>query len=420
VKYTQRTFMTPLPHVASFEALNAALAERCRARQGEHAGQHAETIGERLVRDLGVLSGIPEGRFEPCEKKPAKVSSTGLARYRMNDYSVLTRFAFQNVVKGFVDEVVIVAGSEIIARHGRIYGRDQFVSIPSTTWRCWSRSPARWTRPRHCRQATCAGPHRAASGPAGSDPVSLSSGGPGEDHGGDRLCRPAVAERYVTAAPPLVLLAHHLKTLKLPTFLREYEKVAGECAREGADHPRYRLRLAELELIDRERRLVERRIHAAHFPAVKSLDTFDFTAMPGLNKPLALELARCEFVVARDNIIVLGNSGTGKTHMALALGLAACQSGFSVSFVTTAALVHQLQEARDECRLLRLQQNLAAAKLLIVDELGYVPLSQTGAELLFEVFSQRHERNSTIVTSNPAVRGMDFGVRLAEYDWMPH
>ena len=116
----------------------------------------------------------------------------------------------------------------------------------------------------------------------------------------------------MSAALPQVLLAHHLKALKLPTFLREYEKVAGECAREGVDHPQYLLRLAELELIDRERRLVERRIREARFPAVKSLDTFDFTAMPSLNKPLVLELARCEFIVARDNIIVLGNSGTGR------------------------------------------------------------------------------------------------------------
>ncbi len=219
-------------------------------------------------------------------------------------------------------------------------------------------------------------------------------------------------------APPQVLLAHHLRQLKLPTFLREYDKVAMEAAREGLDHPRYLLRLAELELIDRERRMVERRIRAARFPAVKSLDTFDFTAIPSLNKPLVLELARCEYVVARDNLIALGNSGTGgadqrfrqaqldgmvsggKTHVCLALGLAACQRGFSVAFFTAAGLVHQLMEARDEKRLLKLQAQLAAVKLLIIDELGYVPLSQTGAELLFEIFSQRHERGSTVVTSN--------------------
>ena len=199
---------------------------------------------------------------------------------------------------------------------------------------------------------------------------------------------------------PQVLLAHHLKTLKLPTFLREYDKLARQCATEGADHVRYLVRLTELELIDRERRMVERRIRQARFPAVKSLDSFDFKAIASLNKMLVLELARCEYVERRENIIALGNSGTGKTHIALGLGLAACQKGLSVGFLTAAALVHELMEARDEKRLLRLQKQLAKYHLLIIDELGFVPLSKTGAELLFEVFSQRYERGSILVTSN--------------------
>jgi DNA replication protein DnaC len=202
------------------------------------------------------------------------------------------------------------------------------------------------------------------------------------------------------SATPQVLLGHHLKALKLPTFVREYDKVARQCAAEGVDHVRYLLRLAELEIIDREQRLVERRIRAARFPAVKSLDSYDFTALPSLNKTLVLDLARCEYLARRENVIALGNAGTGKTHIALGLGLAACQQGLAVAFTTAAALVHELIEARDEKRLLRLQRQLAACKLLIIDELGYVPLSTTGAELLFEVFSQRYERGSVIVTSN--------------------
>ena len=133
---------------------------------------------------------------------------------------------------------------------------------------------------------------------------------------------------------PQVLLAHHLKALKLPSFLREHDKLARQCAAEGVEHTGYLLRLAELELIERERRMVERRIKDAKFPAVKSLDSFDFTALPSLNKTLVLELARCEYVLRRENVIALGNSGTGKTHVALALGLAACQKGFSVAFTT--------------------------------------------------------------------------------------
>ena len=156
----------------------------------------------------------------------------------------------------------------------------------------------------------------------------------------------------------------------------------------------------ELELIDRERRMVERRIKAARFPATKSLDSFDFRAISKLNKMQVLELARCDWIERRENVIALEPSGTGKTHIGLGLGLAACQKGLSVAFTTTAALVNELMEARDERRLLRVQKQMAAVKLLIIEELGFVPLSKTGAELLFEVISQRYERGATLITSN--------------------
>ena len=190
---------------------------------------------------------------------------------------------------------------------------------------------------------------------------------------------------------PTLLLEHHLKELKLPSFLREHGKMAAQCAAEGVDHPQYLLRLAELELIDRHQRMVGRWIRAARFPAVKSLDTFDFPAITSVNKALVMELARCEYIQRRENVIAVGNSGAGKTHIALGLGLAACQRGMSVGFTTAAALVHELMEARDERRRLN---------LLIIGELGFVPRSRTGAELLFEVFSQRYERGSILVTTN--------------------
>src|SRR5664280_894971 len=217
------------------------------------------------------------------------------------------------------------------------------------------------------------------------------------------LCEKAQVSDPSSVAPtdtPQVLLEHHLKQLRLPTFLGEYDKVARQCAAESVDYPRYLLRLTEQELLDRERRATERRIHQARFPVVKSLDTFEFLAIPAVNKALVLELARCEFLLRRENVLLMGNSGTGKTHLALALGLSACQRGHRVRFTTTAAMVHELLEARDEKRLLRYQKQMAGYELLIVDELGFVPLSKSGAELLFEVFSQRYERGSTLVTSN--------------------
>ena len=215
-----------------------------------------------------------------------------------------------------------------------------------------------------------------------------------------------------TSDTPQLLLEHHLKELRLPTILREYDKVARQCAVEQVDYPRYLLRMTELELLDRERRATERRIRQARFPVVKTMDSFDFLAMPSVNKTLVLELARCEFLARRENVLLLGNSGTGKTHIALALGLAACQRGHRVRFTTTAALVSELIEARDDKKLLRFQKQIASYELLIVDELGFVPLSKTGAELLFEMLSQRYERGSTLITSNLPFQESDRSPRI--------
>ncbi len=203
-----------------------------------------------------------------------------------------------------------------------------------------------------------------------------------------------------TADTPQVLLEYHLKALRLPTMLREYDKLARTCAVEKATFQTFLLRLTELELLDRDRRATERRIRQAKFPVVKSLDSFDCLAIPALNKTLVLERARSEYLARKENLLLLGNSGTGKTHIALALGLAACQRGHRVRFITAAALAGELIEARDEKYLRRFQKQLAAHELPIIDELGYVPLSKTGAELHFETISQRYERASTPIASN--------------------
>ena len=203
-----------------------------------------------------------------------------------------------------------------------------------------------------------------------------------------------------TADTPQVLLRHHLKKLKLPTILRDYEKIARQCAEENVDFVAFLLRLVERELLEREGRMIERRIRDAKFPAIKSLESFDFDAIPALNRKMVFELARGEFVSRRENLIALGPSGVGKTHIALGIGLAACQKGVKTRFATAAAIVHEMIEARDEKRLLRFQKQLASVELLIIDELGFVPLSKTGAELLFELISQRYERGATIITSN--------------------
>jgi DNA replication protein DnaC len=202
------------------------------------------------------------------------------------------------------------------------------------------------------------------------------------------------------AIKPTVLLEHHLKELKLPTILRDYAPMAATCTKEGCDYPTYLLRLAERELIDRERRAAERRVKAAKFPVIKTLDSFDFTAQPSINERLVRELMTGEYIDHYENVLLVGNSGTGKTHVASALAFSACTQGRRVRFFTVNGLITQLLEAREERQLQRLLQQLERHDLLVLDELGYVPFSKAGAELLFEVISRAYERVSLIVTTN--------------------
>jgi DNA replication protein DnaC len=197
-----------------------------------------------------------------------------------------------------------------------------------------------------------------------------------------------------------VLLRHHLKALKLPTMTAECEKVAARCARENVDHLGFLLQLCELELLEREQRAAARRLKAAKLPTPKALDEFDFTAAPSVNKPLIVELMRCDYIERRENVILVGASGSGKSHLATALAAAACGLGRRVRFFRVTELATLLLEAREERQLTRLRSQLAKLDLLVLDELGYVPASQVGAELLFDVISRAYERSSVIVTTN--------------------
>jgi len=197
-----------------------------------------------------------------------------------------------------------------------------------------------------------------------------------------------------------VLLDSHLKTLKLPTFLREYEKASRQCARDGGHYEEFLLHLAELEVAERERKSTARRIRQAGFPAEKELSEFDFSAVPKLGKRRILELARCEYVEKRESIVLVGPAGVGKTHLAIALGREACRRGKKVKFFTASALATAYAEAREERHVQRLDAHAQRRHLVVVDELGYVPLGQGAAENLFNFFSLCYERVSLIVTTN--------------------
>ncbi|MFO0803430.1 MAG: IS21-like element helper ATPase IstB [Gemmataceae bacterium] len=197
-----------------------------------------------------------------------------------------------------------------------------------------------------------------------------------------------------------MLLKANLRQLKLPTMHAEWEKLAREAADRDEPYDAYLLRLTELEVAARTSNAIAARIRAAGFPVVKDFDTFDFAATPNLPKQKVLELARGDWIDQHFNCCLIGGSGTGKTHVATALGLALCRLGKRVKFVTAASLVTQLEAAQQQHRLDRFLAQLDRFDPIVVDELGYLSFSRAGAELLFQVFADRYERRSLLITSN--------------------
>lgn len=200
------------------------------------------------------------------------------------------------------------------------------------------------------------------------------------------------------------LILDYLKRLRLSTIAKHYERLAEEALANQATFYEYLCCLLEQEVESRDVNNRKRRIAEAKFPTLKTLDSFNFNEIPTLDKSLVLKLSKGEYFPQRENIIFIGGQGTGKTHLATALGIQACHQGRRVRFFSTADLIHQLLEAREEKELLKLQQQLLRFDLLILDELGMLDssmnYSQEGSALLFQVISARYERLSTLITTN--------------------
>jgi len=197
-----------------------------------------------------------------------------------------------------------------------------------------------------------------------------------------------------------VRLSFILKQLRLPTVLSNYQKLAMEAQQSGQKYEEYLLALLESEVSQRELNGRKYRISEARFPMLRTLDEYDFGAIASLNQSKVWQLSKCDYIPKRENIALIGGIGTGKTHIAIALGLSACQQGYRVRFYTVSGLINELVEASESHRLSKLETNLMRYQLIILDELGFVPFSQSGAQLLFGFISQRYQRGSLIITTN--------------------
>ena len=197
-----------------------------------------------------------------------------------------------------------------------------------------------------------------------------------------------------------LLLDTYLKALRLPAFLQNYAKLAEEAGQADHSYDRFLLALAELEVAQRERNRIARRIKGARFPVMKELADFDFSCISSPNKQRVLELARGGYIQKAEPILLVGNPGLGKSHVATGLALAACRQGHRVRFYNAAGLVNELITAQDEHRLTKFLGSALRQQLIVLDELGFIPFSPTGAQLIFQFCSSLYERVAMIVTTN--------------------
>jgi DNA replication protein DnaC len=207
-----------------------------------------------------------------------------------------------------------------------------------------------------------------------------------------------VSKKAVTIEPPHLL--SDLKTLCLPAFAANWERLTAEAERKRQAHQEYLAELAHLEVTQRRERRIARLISEARFPVLKTLEAFDFKSQPALDRDAVLELFRCEFVEQKANVVLLGGIGTGKTHLAIALGIACCQREKRVRFITAAEATNALVEAKAQGRLSRKMEQLARYDVLVLDELGYVPFDRQDADLLFGLVTKVYEKKSLVITTN--------------------